>query len=50
MGIGFKQLIPIFNTKKKTIVAIIMPTVGILQNCLYCRTNINIAKSNVKLQ
>ena len=29
MGIGFKQPIPIFNTKK-TIVAIIMPTVGIL--------------------
>ena len=49
MGIGFKQLIPIFNTKK-TIVAIIMPTVGILQNCLYCRANITIAKSNVKLQ
>lgn len=49
MGIGFKQLIPIFNTKK-TIVAIMMPTVCILRNCLYCRTNINVVKSNVKLQ
>lgn len=42
MGIGFKQLIPIFNTTN-TVVAIIMPTVGIMRNCLYCKADINIA-------
>ena len=42
MGIGFKQPIPIFNTKN-TVVAIIMPTVGIMRNCLYCKADINIA-------
>lgn len=42
MGIGFKQPIPIFNTKN-TVVAIIMLTVGIMRNCLYCKADINIA-------